>query len=162
MNMSRSIRRTLICRALVLGVISACRAAGGVSATKPGGLILDRLQRHADELVRHVSGGRDTVTFDRRSERAYKASLRAVQSGLLANLPEEVDPREYLAAVLVWVEDARAALPPYPPERRWAWFRLAEQLQALSELMDPLREDAPMDAGVGYAEALKQASGVWA
>ena len=162
MNMSRSVRRALICRALVLGVITACRSAGGVSETPAGGLALDRIQRLADALVRHVSGGSCSIVLDRRAERAYTSSLRAVQSGLLASLPEEVDPREYLAAVLLWVEDAKDKLPAHPPERRWTWFKLAEALQGLAEILDPEREDAPLEAGVGYGEALKAASGVWA
>lgn len=161
MNMSIAVRRTLLCRALVVSVIDMCRE-GSTASGPAGGIILDRLTRLAAGILRQLSGGADSLQFDRKSQKAFLSSLEAVKDQILTTLPDgEVDQRAWTAAVLLWVEDHRENIPPFPPERRHTWFKVAENLQALSELMDPAREDAPVELGMGYGEALKQASGVW-
>jgi hypothetical protein len=162
MNMSRSIRRALLARALAVSVVDLCRASESVAGSPAAGLVVDRLARLCDAVLGRISGGKPTLEFDRKSERAFLASLADVKNSLLATLPDgEVDARAWTTAVLLWVEDHRDSIPPHPPERRHEWFKIAENLQALSEILDPERLDAPVEAGMGYGEAMKQAAGVW-
>lgn len=162
MNMSLAVRRTLLCRALVMSVIDMCRENGN-TPSPAAGIVLDRLARLAAGVLRQVSRGKEEIQFDRKSGRAFLASLAAVKNQMLATLPDgDVDPRAWITVVLIWVEDHKDLLPPFPPERRHTWFKVAENLQALAVLLDPEREDASVEAGIGYGEELKLVSGLWA
>jgi len=126
--------------------------------------VAERLVRLADQAYGFALGkpGPDGAwRFPPREWKLYEKDIKAARRSLMATLPEEVDPRAFVALVLWWVENHREDIPPSPPERRHVWFTIAEQLQRLSELLDPEREDAPVEAGICLGIALQQASGVW-
>ena len=165
MNMSRSIRRQLIGADLVRGVVEACREAGRIAATREGHRALFKLEREAERAATYAYGRTNadgTWSLDDKATKAYATALVAVKNTVLSRYEEGADAREYVAAVLVWVEDLRAGLPAFPPERRQAWFDVAHHLQGLINMLDPRQEDdAPYDSGQATGEVFKAAARVF-
>lgn len=159
-NLSRSLRRMLLCRAFVLSVINMCRTGGDPEFHASEAVaILSRLERLADEVFRQTTGSLKPLVLSRKAQRQFEASLNSVKRTLLERMPDgDADPRAYIATVLVWIEDHKNDA---PPQRRFTWFQIAQELQKLGDLLNPEGDAAPVDAGVIYGEATKEASGVW-
>lgn len=159
-NMSLAVRRTLLCRTFVLGVIDMCRTGGSPEFHASEAVaILARLERLADEVFRQTTGSLKPLVFSRKTQKQFESSLNAVKRTLLERMPEgDADPRAYIALVTLWIEDHKKDA---PPQRRFTWFQIAQELQKLGDLLNPEGDAAPVDAGVAYGEATKEASGVW-
>lgn len=156
MGYSRSVRRQLIALDLVEGIIDSTRAAN------PHNTKVDQILRKIGWRQQWIKSSlvwlnkKGGVVFESAREyRRYEQELTAVRGALLDQWPgEELDGREYLNAVLIYL-DRMASVPSKNQSR---WEEMIEGLQALYEEMDPgLEAESRMDAGERAAQALKEA-----
>jgi len=168
MNMSKSVRRQLLCCDLIQGVIDACLASfkqAGLEAPDEMTVLLKCLKRNVGQASgfacqRFGEDGR--WLLDAKASKQYGKSLNALQNILDQQYGSGANAIDYCKALQVWVEDIRDSLPTCPVDRRIVWRELADDLQALYTVYDPeWLADEKIDVGMAKGETLKHAAGVW-
>lgn len=166
MRLSRAQRRQCLGADLAMSAADELLVVDAAVATVTGRVdsrtLYARIERLCRSARRHAGVALDAsgvMVLTRKERKAYLASLRELQTSVLGGYGPDVDPRSFVAAVLVWIEDVRATLPPRPPERRAVWFELAEALQALQDRFP--RDEIEVDHGAVVGENFKQQVRVW-
>jgi hypothetical protein len=168
MNMSKAIRRQLLCCDLIQGVIESCQEsfqAAGRALPDDVRPLLHRLglnlQRASIFACQRI-GADGKWLLDVKATKQYGKSLGALQEALVKRYGLKVHAIDFCKGVQVWVEDIQTELPSAPAGRRTVWREIAEDMQALYSSYDPeFTADELIDAGMESGEMMKQASGVW-
>lgn len=145
MNLSRAVRKQLIALCIVRGIIDEVRRVNA-SDTHVDQQARRALRKQREIMAKLVPVNPDySIDFqgDRKKERQFRRDLQKAYDDFLAQWPgEKLDGREYVSAVLVYLDDIRSG-------------RMAEDFQELQGLiqdiyegMDPeLEADPQMEYG---------------
>lgn len=168
MNMSKAVRRQLLCCDLLQGVLDAAPVAfKNADEDIPPAVqsLLFRLQRNQEKASLFACQKTDNNgkwQLDLRATKQYTTALTALQRALATRYGKTVNAIDYIKGVQVWVEDIRAELPCHPADRRIVWREIADLLQELHTAYDPeWNADDLIDRGMESGELFKQAAGCW-
>lgn len=155
MNLSQAVRKQLVAIDLLEGLIDAVRAANPDHDQVFG--ITSRIADIKLGIKKQVAPTREdgSLVFD--SEKEYRKYARLVQQVKDSFVDlwsgNELDGREYINAVLAYVEDLYQDFP--EGQRKQQWGSLIDELLLLYRLIDPdLSADPQMEFGAQASSKL--------